>query len=442
MSGRLLTLAVLVASCAGPLVARGADVPFFQALQAPAAPSVAAYPGSPPGPEPDLVGTPLPPIIETDAPVTTYGSAAYAPGMVHSTTIDQQAIGMPGMQGNAPGSDALGSNALGSNAPGSNAPGSNAPGSGAPIPLDVFDPDTWFVSDPSFIPPWQLGPAQCRDCRTNGMVLFHNYSSWRGISEGTGSNNNGLSYGINYGTKLGAFSDITGIGFQIGGSYGLYDLNGRSSGFRDKEIQQQGFLTVGFFRPSDRYTNFSFGVVYDAMWNTNFGQYAVSPYLSQVRAQIGYALNPQHEIGFWAAIRTNTATAEAAGQQLAYRGVDQFTLYYHHRFVFGADGVTWFGLPDHTKLGGSGSLGEYTFGGTLTAPLSPRFAAYTSMQYMAPSSRSGAAGAIEETFFISLGLSFYPWANSRAANVAGDCWMPYMPVATDGTFLVDTNKTF
>lgn len=61
---------------------------------------------------------------------------------------------------------------------------------------------------------------------------------------------------------------------------------------------------------------------------------------------------------------------------------------------------------------------------------------------MAPSSRSGAAGSIEETFYVSVGVTFYPYANSRFNNVAGDCWMPYMPVATDGTFLVDTNHTF
>ncbi len=264
----------------------------------------------------------------------------------------------------------------------------------------------------------------------------------RGISDGSGENNNGFSYGFNYGTKLGALSDYTGIGAQIGASYGLYDLNGRSSGFRDKEIQQQTFLTAGIFRAANKDSNFSFGVVWDGMFNTNFGIYAVSPFLCQVRGQIAYALNQQHEIGIWTAIRTNNASAAAGGQALSFRAVDQFTLFYHHRFGFGGDGVSWFGIPDHTKLGGTGSLGQYTFGGTLTAPLSPRFGAFTGLQYMAPSSRSGAAAAVEEAFYITAGLTFYPYANSRPSNVAGDCWMPYMPVATDGTFLVDTNHTF
>jgi hypothetical protein len=440
VSQRSIIAALLVAAVLGHCAA-AADAPFFQAFQAPS-PTVASpmpgnpypagtygassypttsypYGAAPPGG--DFVGSPLPPMTETDSPVSMPRSPSFRTGVVSSSITDQAA---PGQMPPPPGTTLVPQPAV------------------QAVPLNLFDPSTYFASDSSLLMPWDFGPAACNDCRTNGMTIFHNYSSWRGISEGTGSNNNGFSYGFNYGTKLGAFSDLTGIGAQIGGSYGLYDLNGRSSGFRDKEIQQQSFLTVGFFRPADKTTNFSFGVVWDGMFNTNFGQYAVSPFLAQVRAQIAYALNEQHEIGFWAAVRSTNATAEAGGQALAYRAVDQYTLFYHHRFLYGGDGVTWFGIPDHSKLGGTGSLGQYTFGGTLTAPLSPRFGAFTSMQYMAPSSRTGAAAAVEEAFYITLGIAFYPYANSRYKNVAGDCWMPYMPVATDGTFLVDTNHTF
>ncbi len=139
------------------------------------------YSTTPAGPAPDVVGTPLPPVIETDSPVMPYGNGSFSTGMVSSTTIDQSASGPQ-------------------------------PVPGPPVPLDIFDPNTWFVSDPSFLMPWDLAPTACRDCRTNGLVVFHNYSSWRGISEGSGSNNNGFAYGANYGTKLGVVSDYTGIG--------------------------------------------------------------------------------------------------------------------------------------------------------------------------------------------------------------------------------------
>jgi hypothetical protein len=285
-----------------------------------------------------------------------------------------------------------------------------------------------------------LGPPQPNSPYRN-LYLFHGYSSWRGISEGTGANNNGFLYGANYGTKLGVLSDWTGIGAQIGASYGLYDLNGRSSGFADNRIQQQTFVTVGLFRQADRLTNFSGGFVYDAMINDNFSQFAVAPYLSQMRAQLAYAVNDRHEIGFWTSLRVSGQTLNVAGP-LTFRPVDQFNFFWHHKFAFGGDGWTWIGFPDHTKLGGNGSLGGYIWGGTLTAPLSPCWAAYTDLQYMAPSARIGAAGAIEESFFIGIGLVYYPGGNSRTSSVVGSSWAPYIPVGNNGTFMVDTNRTF
>jgi hypothetical protein len=271
--------------------------------------------------------------------------------------------------------------------------------------------------------------------------LFHGYSGWRGIAEGSGNNNNGFSYGGNLGGKLGRLSDLTGIGFQIGGSYGLYDLNGRASGFAPSQYQQQTFVTAGLFRKADTLTNFAFGAVFDAMFNENFGQFAVSPFLGQIRAQIAYCWDERHELGFWAAVRTNEAHRDVAGP-LNFRGVDQFNFFWHHKFDFGGDSWAWMGFPDSSKLGGNGSLGGYIWGGTLTVPLSPRWGAYTDLQYMAPSAHTSAVASMEETFYLGVGVLFYPGRNSRQETVMGQRWMPYMPVANNGLFMVDTNRTF
>jgi hypothetical protein len=386
---------VAVAIC---VAAARAESPFFQAFQAPTPARAGLYSGSGAAPTMNDSGqmTLLPPVQSSgDSP--EIGPSPDQPGFVSSTTIDQ--------------------------------------------PLLTPAPTSLAGLTGGMLMPWQLADTPCDDCQKQGIYIFHNYSSWRGISEGSGENNNGFSYGVNYGTRLGALTDYTGIGAQLGASYGLYDLNGRSSGFHDNRIQQQTFVTAGVFRPADRLTNFSFGVVWDGMFNADFGQYAVSPFLSQLRYQIAYALNAQHEVGVWGTNRLSGDTFNLGGP-LSYRAVDQINLFWHHRFAFGGDGWTWVGVPDHTKLGGSGSLGAYTFGGTLTAPLSPCFAAFTSLQYMAPSARTGTAAAMEETFYVTLGVTFYPYANSRASNVSGNCWMPYMPVANNGTFLVDTNRTF
>ncbi|MCC7335937.1 MAG: hypothetical protein IT422_12625 [Pirellulaceae bacterium] len=62
--------------------------------------------------------------------------------------------------------------------------------------------------------------------------------------------------------------------------------------------------------------------------------------------------------------------------------------------------------------------------------------------YMHPSSRPGAAAAKDEMWNFSVGISIYLGRNSRSATVAGQRRMPLMPVADNGTFIVDTNKTY
>lgn len=305
-------------------------------------------------------------------------------------------------------------------------------------------PPAEFPRIASFLGPFQpYDPAQREALESvfSGLYLFHAYTSWHGVSDGSGGNNNGLLYGANYGAPLGIFGEATGIGFQVGGSYGLYDLDGRTSGFSNDAVQQQLFLTTGLFRKADEYTNFSVGVVYDAMLNQNFGQFAASMTLSQIRGQIGYRLNDHHEIGVWAALRVSDQQVNIQGP-LSFRAVDQVNFFWHHKFQWGADGWTSVGFPDQTRLNGHGSLGSYTLGANLTVPLSPRFGAYADLQYMAPSAGPGRAGAEEETFNIGFGVVFFPGANSLSKSVISNSWLPWLPVANNGSFIVDSNRTF
>jgi hypothetical protein len=285
------------------------------------------------------------------------------------------------------------------------------------------------------------GPAPSDDEAPQQLCLFHGYSSWRGIADGSGPNNNGFFYGLNFGTRLAGLSEETGIAAQIGGSGGLYDLNGRASPFASNEMLQQGFITAGLFRRADELTNFSAGVVFDGMFNDNLGQFAASPFLGQLRYQVAYALNNRHEFGMWGTARLVGETQNILGP-LSFRGVDQFNFFWHHKFAFGGDGISWIGFPDHSKLGGKGSLGNYIFGGTLTAPLSPAWAAYMDLQYMPPTAHIGSTAAKEESFFVGMGVIFYPGRNSRVASVSGGRWRPYLPVANNGSFMVDTNRSF
>ena len=68
-------------------------------------------------------------------------------------------------------------------------------------------------------------PAMCDDCPNYVFNGFVSYDSFKGVADG-GWQNNGVVAGFNLGTRLGVLSDMTGIGFQIGISVGVFDWSG------------------------------------------------------------------------------------------------------------------------------------------------------------------------------------------------------------------------
>ncbi len=280
----------------------------------------------------------------------------------------------------------------------------------------------------------------CEECPKWGMLTFVGYDSWRGISDDSWQNN-GIHVGANLGTWLGPVSEATGIGFQFGGSVGVYDWSGAEYRPRDSAVETQGFITYGFFRKPNQNSKWSAGVVQDWMLNNNFGEYSQNPSLSQIRAQLGYALTPSNEIGLWGACRVLSDTHFVSGVgSTTWRPIDQLNLYWHHKWeLAGADTSVWIGLPERDRLGGSGSLGEYIAGASANVPLSNWFAVYALVTYMHPSAGPGGEGSTEDEWSFAIGLAFYPGRNARSNTVAGQCWMPLMPVANNSYFFVDTN---
>jgi hypothetical protein len=178
------------------------------------------------------------------------------------------------------------------------------------------------------------------------------------------------------------------------------------------------------------------------MLNDHFGQFAEDPTLSQLRAQVGYATSATNEIGLWGAARVLGATRDVSWVgSTTWRPIDQLNLYWHHKWqAGGADTSIWFGIPEQDQLGQSGTLGEYLAGASATVPLNDRFALFTLVTYMHPSSRPGPDGAEEEAWNFTIGVSIYPACDSRSSTVAGRSWKPLMPLANNGYFLVDTNQ--
>jgi hypothetical protein len=284
----------------------------------------------------------------------------------------------------------------------------------------------------------------CDACPTHGMIGFVGYDAWRGISDGSWENN-GISTGLNYGTRLGEFSELTGVGFQVGGTVGAFNWSGTDYRLLHRDMAQtQGFLTYGFFRKPNDDSRWNAAVVQDWMFNNNFGVYAQNPTLSQIRVQLGYALNARDEVGMWSAWHCLSDSRIVAREgEVTWRPINQLNGYWHRKWTAGgADTVLWIGVPERHRLGGNGSLGDYLAGAQAQVPLNDRVGLYSLVTYMHPSARPGPAASREDAWNFTIGLTFFPRRNARSTTVAGQCWMPQLPVANNGLFLVDTNSTY
>jgi hypothetical protein len=276
----------------------------------------------------------------------------------------------------------------------------------------------------------------------HGMYIGVDYEAFRGPSDG-GWENNGINAGLNFGTRLGEFSELTGVGFQIGGTAGAFDWSGTDYRlFRQNEAEAQGFVTYGFFRAATDSSPWTAAVVQDWMINANFGEFAQNPTLSQLRIQLGYDWTETTEIGVWGAVRVLDDSRPIAGHGLiAWRPINQISAYWHHKWrPGGPDSWLWIGIPERDRFGGNGSLADYYIGTTTTAPLTDQLAVYVAVSYLHPSADPGPVASNEDSWNFTIGLAFYPGANTRSATVRGQRWMPLMPIANNGTFIVDTHR--
>lgn len=302
----------------------------------------------------------------------------------------------------------------------------------SPIPLSGSD--DWTECEP-VVP---CGHGGLADDFCGGMTVygFTGIDSWRGVADGSFQNNNGVHIGANSGGPLAG----SGLGWQAGASYGVYDWNGRLSAEDQTSTAQQSFITLGVFRRADECSRWSGGIVVDQMIADSFGIFADDVYLAQVRYQLAYAVSYRNEIGFWATNELNQD--EVFFDQVSTRAVNQANIFCHHKFQLGADTWLYVGTPTNDRVGGAGTLGDFIFGGSMNAPLNDELAMYGNFAYLDPTAPVGPAGSEEDSFYVALGLAWYPYCNARSRTVAGNRWAPYMPVANNGTFLIDQSVTF
>jgi hypothetical protein len=230
----------------------------------------------------------------------------------------------------------------------------------------------------------------------------------------------------------------------MGGSIGIYNWSGTDYRIQNNdEAETQGFLTFGFFRKANPESPWSAGLVFDWMLTNNFGVFNESPTLNQFRYEVGYDLSDCNEVGVWGTVhgQDSTRVAPFVGA-VTWRAMDQINLFWHHKWVFGPDTSVWVGAPLGDRLKDGASLGSFIAGARGDLPLNTWMAINTVVTYMRPAVGAGPAGGQQDEWSFYIGLTLYPRHDSRTPTVAREGWSPLMPIASNGTFFVDSSKYY
>jgi len=259
------------------------------------------------------------------------------------------------------------------------------------------------------------------------------YDYFRSLPDGSWPGNTGAFTSLNL--AVGIPKEKYGFGIQLGGSYGLYDWDERGSNItgNNKALQQQAFLTVGLFRMTPECSGFNVGIVYDWMFNKQFGVFAVNPTIAQVRGQMSYLFQGGNELGVWGTYDTQTSHKETAQIPLKFRAVCQANLFWGHYFKNHAQTMLWVGTPYRRGLMYSSSrAGRYIIGANFRAPLTKALSIVGHAVYMSAKSGSPMQESKSYTANICFGIN-YAFGGCKAGQ------RPYLALADNSNFIVDTN---
>lgn len=257
--------------------------------------------------------------------------------------------------------------------------------------------------------------------------------SFRSLPDGSWGGNMGALVAMNLAWAMPVLNQ--GIGLQIGGSYGIYDWDGRGS-TDSKSLQQETFLSLGAFRVTPHKSGFNAGLVYDWSINEKAGVFGLSPTMEQLRGQIGYLFKGGNEFGFWSAYSTQTCHRTFMSFDVKFRAISQVNVFWKHIFKNRGDIMIWAGSPYQKGLMyESGRAGDYIVGAAFRAQLSRHFSVDGHGVYMG--ARSGTADEESKNYAanVCLGLT-YSFGGTKAGA------RPYLPVANNSNFLADTNLSY
>jgi len=265
-----------------------------------------------------------------------------------------------------------------------------------------------------------------------GAIVFTGLDMFTGAYDYDWPGTFGAKVGANLGYLL---LPDQGLGVQAGASAGVYDWNGQSGGDHESSGQGQYFITTGLFYRGPVDSRFKAGVVYDAMFNNNFGTDQQDPFLNQIRWQAGARVYGKHELGFWGAQALNTDhTNPDSRTTYSYRAISHASIYYSYPFANGAEIFLWGGLPYEGSLAHyNNPAGSFVAGLRASVPISGHFSLFAEAGYLKSQHVSGYDAATSNVESVTIGLSygFGGQPNTEGRN------MPLLPVANNSTFMVD-----
>ncbi len=254
------------------------------------------------------------------------------------------------------------------------------------------------------------------------------FESFRGMPDGSWNGNNGATIGVN-----GALSVYDCANVQLGGSYGVFDWDGRGNLVfaNPKKTEQIGFLTVG---ASTSYCNWTGGLVYDRLFTSNFGIYCLDPAIGQLRFQLGYFLDCCDEVGVWGTYGLCTAKEFALGIPTRFRAIGQMNFFWRHQFDCCAETTCWIGMPYQDSLMFPDErAGNLILGFSFRVPLMEQLCLDGNGSYMQARKSPGVVQSRNYGFNVSVGLTY-------CFNGCERCYdSPYMSLANHSNFFVDTD---
>jgi|GEM_PF-3216171 len=232
------------------------------------------------------------------------------------------------------------------------------------------------------------------------------------------------------------------FGFQIGGSYGVYEIQGANfyPSYSQRKVNEQLFATAGLFYKSAHDYGLNAAVVYDWMYNRNLSSLDLTLQLFQVRYELSYLTCCTDEVGVWGTTHANSRKKHTLDCDVAFRAFDQVSIFWRHLFNNCCETKIWAGIPyrDDDRFT---NRGRFLVGGNFYAPLPCNWSIEGHGMYLQTyDCQSG--NKIHYAFNLALGVN-YAFGGSDCCKKPDDfcSFRAYLPVANNSNFITNAAST-